>query len=154
MAERTALLDGPQRQGVVQTVLDNNPGMEPGMAERIVDEATKFVLTAAEFPQAALTPSRVVDEGWHGLILHTRLYKALCARRGGYVEHTPGYDPENYDPAILTRTQAMMREAGFTPDEELWTAPDKPLVTVAAQCQHGKDDGPIIVQPKPKPNGG
>ncbi len=101
-----------------------------------------------------MAPSRVVDEGWHALILHTRLYKALCARRGNYVEHTPGYDPENYDPAILTRTQAMMREAGFTPDEELWTAPDKPLVAVAAKCQHQKDDGPIIVQPKPKPSGG
>lgn len=153
MAERTALLDDTQRQGVVQTVLDNNPGLEPGMAERIVDEAARFVLTAAEFPQAALTPSRVVDEGWHALILHTRLYKALCARRGNYVEHTPGYDPANYDPALLTRTQAMMREAGFTPDEELWTAPDKPLVAVAAKCQHSDDGGPIVVQPKPKPTG-
>ncbi|WP_275559251.1 hypothetical protein [Streptomyces sp. 5-6(2022)] len=153
MAERTALLDDTQRQGVVQTVLDNNPGLEPGMAERIVDEAARFVLTVAEFPQAALTPSRVVDEGWHALILHTRLYKALCARRGNYVEHTPGYDPANYDPALLTRTQAMMREAGFTPDEELWTAPDKPLVAVAAKCQHSDDGGPIVVQPKPKPTG-
>ncbi|MCQ8191113.1 glycine-rich domain-containing protein [Streptomyces rugosispiralis] len=153
MAERTALLDDTQRQGVVQTLLDNNRDMTAEMAGRIVDEAAKYVLTAAEYPQAAMAPSRVVDEGWHALILHTRLYKALCARRGNYVEHSPGYAPENYEPAILTHTQAMMREAGFTPDEELWTAPDKPLVAVAAKCQHGKDDGPIIVQPKPKPTG-
>ncbi|MFD8461283.1 hypothetical protein [Streptomyces antimycoticus] len=55
MAERTALLDDTQRQGVVQTVLDNNPGMEPDMAERIVDEGAKFVLTAAEFPPTSTT---------------------------------------------------------------------------------------------------
>ncbi|MFI0763304.1 hypothetical protein ACH4TQ_00005, partial [Streptomyces sp. NPDC021218] len=30
----------------------------------------------------------------------------------------------------------------------------KPLAAVAAKCQHGKDDGPIIIQPKPKPSGG
>ncbi|GEB57176.1 hypothetical protein GCM10017674_78440 [Streptomyces gardneri] len=28
--------------GAVHTVLDDNPGMEPSMAERIVTEATKF----------------------------------------------------------------------------------------------------------------
>ena len=153
MAERTALLDVTQRHGVVQTVMDANPDMTAEMAGRIVDEAAKFVLTAAEFPQADLAPSRVVDEGWHALILHTRLYKTLCARRGNYVEHTPGYDPGNYDPAILTRTQAMLREAGFTPDDELWTTPDKPLIAVAAKCQHSDDGGPIVVQPKPKPTG-
>ncbi|AEM83162.1 hypothetical protein [Streptomyces violaceusniger] len=62
-----------------------------------------------------------------------------------------GYDPKNYDPEVLDRTKLRISELGFSIDGDLWGAPDSDVATVAAKCQHGKDDGPIIVQPKPKP---
>lgn len=60
---------------VAGTVQDNNPGMDGAMAQRIADEGLKFVATCAATPDAPLAPSRVVDEGWHALILHTKVYE-------------------------------------------------------------------------------
>ncbi|MFE2409422.1 glycine-rich domain-containing protein [Kitasatospora sp. NPDC059408] len=122
---------------VVHTVLDNNPGMPDDAAERIVTEALKFVATARTFPTVRITPSTVVDEGWHALILHTRRYADLCARLGGFVHHYPERpDPSRHDPDALARTAALIEEAGYTPDYELWTGPTRALVAVAAQCSH------------------
>ncbi|MBV6700349.1 hypothetical protein KV557_25125 [Kitasatospora aureofaciens] len=122
---------------VVATVLDNNPGMLDDIAKRIVTEAIKFVITAATFPTVRVTPSNVVDEGWHALILHTRPYAELCVRLGGFVHHYPERpDPARHDEAALTRTVALIEEAGYTPDHELWTGPTRALVAVAANCSH------------------
>ncbi|MER5871408.1 hypothetical protein [Streptomyces sp. NPDC002044] len=121
----------------MHTVLDNNPGMEPGMAGRIVIEAIKFVAAAAQFPTVRIAPTREVDEGWHALILHTRLYEALCARLGRTVHHYPERpDAARHDPDVMTRTIALIEQVGYTPDAELWRGPKEALVTVAADCSH------------------
>ncbi|MGA5820782.1 hypothetical protein ACPC54_23315 [Kitasatospora sp. NPDC094028] len=137
---------------VVSTVLDNNNGMAVGMAERIVREAIAFVVTAARQPHLAMAPSRIVDEGWHALIVHTEAYAELCAREGVFVHHSPGFAPENFAPDILAQTQEAIRAAGFEVDAELWRAPtDDSLVSVAASCQHAPNCSPIVIIPKPKP---
>ncbi|WP_380280687.1 glycine-rich domain-containing protein [Kitasatospora purpeofusca] len=123
--------------GVTATVVDNNPGMVVGTAERIVTEALKFVVTARRFPTVRITPSNVVDEGWHALILHTRPYAGVCERLGGFVHHYPERpDPTRHDPDALARTVALIEEAGYIPDHELWTGPTRALVAVAANCSH------------------
>ncbi|GHA75607.1 hypothetical protein GCM10010305_17890 [Streptomyces termitum] len=121
---------------------DNNPGMAEGTAERIVVEALKFVSAAVAFPTARIVPSKVVDEGWHALILHTALYAELCKKLGRFVHHYPERpDPERYDPHVITRTLATIEQAGHTPDEELWTSPAQSLVPVGASCQHTPPGG-------------
>ncbi|WP_327223248.1 hypothetical protein [Streptomyces platensis] len=126
---------------VVGTVQDANPGMDGGMAQRIAGEGLKFVVACAKMPDVALAPSRVVDEGWHALILHTKAYEELCASLGDFVHHCPGYDPDNYDPLILVRTQDAIRIAGYDVDEELWGSPTgEQLVAVSAKCQHSPSD--------------
>ncbi|MER8153816.1 hypothetical protein [Streptomyces sp. NPDC094472] len=83
------------------------------MAERIVDEAVKFTATCAAFPDARLRPSRVVDEGWHALILHTRVYSELCEGLGHFVHHMPEPpNPFRHDAGELTRTQEMIARRG------------------------------------------
>ncbi|MFF7649389.1 glycine-rich domain-containing protein [Streptomyces sp. NPDC007983] len=150
MRDITALLDRLQRAEVIGTVLRNNPGMDDGLAARIVDEAVKFVAAAAGAHQH-LAPSRVVDEGWHALILHTRTYRQLCERVGTFVHHIPeAPDPEQRDPDALTRTQQRIAEAGFPVDDALWLAPTEQSIPVAARCQHSDDGGPIVIIPKPK----
>lgn len=145
------LLTPEQRVDVVATVLDNNKGMQMPMATRIVDEAVKWVAACAQFPDARIAPSRVVDEGWHALILHTALYAQMCEQLGGFVHHYPERpDPERWDPRVIDRTTSLIEEAGFTVDYDLWTAPGKELVSVAADCQHSDDGGPIVTMPKPK----
>ncbi|WP_199574385.1 hypothetical protein [Streptomyces murinus] len=136
------------------TVMDANPGMSEELAGRIVDEGLKFVTACATYPGAGLVPSRIVDEGWHALILHTAMYADLCERLGGrMVHHSPGYAPTNYAPGILDRTRERISTLGWEPDPELWVAPsDESLVSVAAKCQHSDDSGPIVTIPKPKPS--
>ncbi|MEV4335785.1 hypothetical protein [Streptomyces sp. NPDC049590] len=135
-----------------QTVMDANPNMTPEMAGRIVEEALKFVAACAYNPGAGLVPSRIVDEGWHALIVHTAMYADLCERLGGsFVHHAPGYGPENYVPEVLDRTREAIAALGWEVDAELWVAPgDESLVSVAAKCQHSDDSGPIVIIPKPK----
>lgn len=137
-----------------RTVLDANPDMDGDMAGRVVEESLKFVAACAHNPGAGLAPSRIVDEGWHALILHTRTYADLCDSLGGaFVHHVPGYDPTCYDPPILDRTRELIGELGWVADPELWGPPsDRTLASVAAKCQHAPDCT-IVLIPKPKPKG-
>ncbi|WP_051821533.1 glycine-rich domain-containing protein [Streptomyces sp. NRRL F-5065] len=142
MHDVRALLTPAAFGGVVATVVDNNPGMQKATAERIVVEALKFMDTAAQFPTVTITPSNVVDEGWHALILHTNLYKKLCRRLGRFVHHWPERpDAARHDEHALTRTVAIIEQAGHTVDSELWTGPAKALVPVAANCSHTPKPG-------------
>lgn len=89
-----------------------------------------------------ITPSRVVDEGWHTLILHTDPYAKMCERLGRFVHHYPERPgPERYDPHALARTMALIQQAGHSVDSELWTGPAEALVPVAANCSHTPKPG-------------
>ncbi|MEH0584467.1 hypothetical protein QA942_10290 [Streptomyces sp. B21-106] len=136
------------------TVMDANPAMAEEMAGRIVEEGLKFVAACSRNPGVGLAPSRIVDEGWHALILHTALYADLCERLGGdFVHHFPGWDPTNYDPPILDRTREKITELGWEADPQLWGPPTgATLTSVAAKCQHSPDCT-IVITPKPKPGG-
>ncbi|MGW1299038.1 glycine-rich domain-containing protein [Streptomyces sp. NPDC002514] len=142
MHDVRALLTPAAFGGVVATVIDNNPGTDEAMAQRIVEEALKFVAAAVQFPTVRITPSNVVDEGWHALILHTNLYEKLCSRLGRFVHHWPERpDAGRHDEHALTRTIALLEQAGHTVDGELWTGPAKALVPVAANCSHTPKPG-------------
>ncbi|GAA3374758.1 hypothetical protein [Streptomyces racemochromogenes] len=135
-----SLITAEEFEGVAATVRDNNPDMAPADAERIVEEALKFVAAAAARP-GGMRPSRTVDEGWHALILHTRVYARVCASLGRFVHHIPERpDPTRHDPSALDRTQANIVAAGFTVDRTLWLAPIKGM-PVAAGCEHSQNCG-------------
>ncbi|GAB2929522.1 hypothetical protein [Streptomyces mayteni] len=150
------LVDDAEFADVVATVLDNNPGMKQLLAERIVSQALAFVATAAA-GAAGIAPSRVVDEGWHALVLDTQLYERLCDRLGDYVHHQPERPgAAGYNPAWLVRTREAIAQAGFEVDPDLWSGPDDDTISVAAPAQHtpvpGPNCAPIVTQPRPKPS--
>ncbi|MFD0359541.1 glycine-rich domain-containing protein [Streptomyces sp. NPDC127110] len=118
-APPTPALADAQFDAVRATVLDDNPGMEPELAARIVTEALKFVATAARGADD-MTPSRLVDKGWHALILHTALYKQLCAHLGGFVDHYPSPQGTEGDLDAFDRTIRSIERAGFAVDRQLW----------------------------------
>ncbi|WP_433571772.1 glycine-rich domain-containing protein [Streptomyces sp. CA-251247] len=145
------LLSDAEFNAVLGTILTNNPDMAIEMGGRIITQALAFVATAACKPGRAVTPSRVVDEGWHTLILHTELYWRLCARFGNFVHHIPEQpDSGRHDQAVIHRTTTLIRAAGWDVDEDLWCGPEDSLVAVAAKCRHSDDSGPIVIIPKPK----
>lgn len=130
-----ALISRTEFEAVAATVASNNPDMSSADADRITEEGLKFVAAAAQFP-GGMRPSRVVDEGWHALILHTIVYAQLATRLGRFVHHVPELpDPTRYTPGALDHTIDRIREAGFEVDMELWTAPLEGI-PVAATCQH------------------
>lgn len=138
------LLDAAEFTAVTATVADANPDLRWATAERIVVDALAFVATAAMYPSVPMAPSRVVDEGWHALVLHTALYRRLCERLGRFVDHFPERpDPARQGTDILDRTTALIRETGYGVDEELWETPLAGIISVAAQCGHAPRCGPI-----------
>lgn len=133
----TDLLTPGELAGVTATVVDNNPGMNEALAGRIVAEALKFVATAARHPQAPIAPSRVVDEGWHALILHTAPYRRVCGALGAFVDHYPERpDADRQGADVIERTLDLLRADGHDPDLPLWTTPVDNHIPVAAQCGH------------------
>lgn len=147
-----ALLTTEQFAAVSATIERNNPGMASEAASRILVEALKYVATCAQFRAAPIAPSRVVDEGWHALILHTATYAELCMRLGGFVHHYPEPpDPHRQTQEIISRTTALIGEAGFTINRELWHVPTEELVSVAADCGHTPPGGWGPIGPNPSP---
>ncbi|MEU9110588.1 hypothetical protein AB0D04_02005 [Streptomyces sp. NPDC048483] len=133
-------LIGPRAfTGVVDTVQANNPDMERDIAEQIVAEALKFIAACAQFPGERLRPSRVVDEGWHALILHTGVYATLCRSLHRFVHHVPERpDTTRHDPGALKRTMQRIADAGYEVDVRLWLPPTDETIPVAATCEHSE----------------
>ncbi|KOV26437.1 hypothetical protein ADK60_21075 [Streptomyces sp. XY431] len=103
--------------------------MEARLAERVVDQALAFLGTCAVSPDAALSPSRVVDHGWHAFLLHTREYAAFCDRVANrFLHHRPDNSASANGTGIVT-TAAALRAAGYQVDPELWA--------VSADCSEG-----------------
>ncbi|MCT9087923.1 hypothetical protein N4G70_03495 [Streptomyces sp. ASQP_92] len=128
-------------QGAVRLVRRANPEVDETLAERIVDEALKFVATAAgnKTPGLALRPSRIVDEGWHALIQDTRTYKRLADELGVFVHHVPETPAtKKHDEVTVIRTLSAIERAGFVPDLYLWTREAQAEVRVSADCMHSE----------------
>ncbi|MEU9605093.1 hypothetical protein [Streptomyces sp. NPDC048057] len=149
-----ALVSDAEFSAFLTTILSNNSGMDTATGSRILEQALAFVATAASRPGTVMVPSRVVDEGWHTLLLHTGAYYRLCAGFGNFVHHIPeAPDVTRFSQAAIDRTVTLIAAAGYVVDLALWRAPDDQPVPVAAKCQHSDDSGPIVIIPKPKPAG-
>ncbi|MBT2489109.1 hypothetical protein J7E96_11360 [Streptomyces sp. ISL-96] len=144
------LINPEDLAAVAASIQWSNPGMAPDVAEAITLEALKFEAACAAHPTAGLAPSRVVDEGWHALILNTRVKASLAARLGYFVHHVPeAPDLDNRSTDSLIRTQEAIRSAGYTPRPEMWTDPTDGSIPVRASCQHSDDGGTIVITKKP-----
>ncbi len=144
-----ALLTNDDFEAIAVTVRDNNPGMTDETARRILAEALKFLAACGMPHDGSLRPSRVVDEGWHALILWTQVYAPLCQKLAGrFIHHVPERgNPANHDPNALTRTTAAILAAGYTPDYTLWRAPGDNTIAVAADCEHTKCGDAVCAPP-------
>ncbi|MEH0544617.1 hypothetical protein QA802_16445 [Streptomyces sp. B21-105] len=95
-------------------------GLERCVADRVIDQALALVFVMGSSGDGArMAPSRLVDPGWHTLILHTGWYADWCQRSFGYFLH--------HQPNAKVRTRGLMidvvgrlRTAGFEVDERLW----------------------------------
>jgi hypothetical protein len=117
--------------------IEREQGFAVDLASRIVNQALAFLAASAESP-VPLSPSHLVDFGWHAFILHTKEYAAFCDRVAGHFLHhdpTPlGVTPSELEPQEnLDRSVRAVEAAGFAVEPDLWQ------VTSAkcSQCQQG-----------------
>jgi hypothetical protein len=115
-------------------VTAEHPDVDHDRAERIVDQALAFLAAAAARPDERLSPSKLVDLGWHQLILSTKDYASLCDRLGGgFIHHVPD-DARRFAGAWgVRRTIRAIEAAGYVVDRDLW-----PL---KAKCGSCHEDG-------------
>ncbi len=94
--------------------------MVRNMAERILDNAIAYTITAMEHPEVHLGVGKVVDIGVHQLLLDTPVYFAICEayNAGRYKHHAPLI--RRRGDGIVIRTAEFLRGNGFDADEELW----------------------------------
>lgn len=93
-------------------------------AERVVDQTLAFLAACSRYRGRKLSPSNLVDVGWHTFILDTAEYRKFCASSasGRFIDHVPLDDPASGESAgeRVVRTVESIREAGFKVDDELW----------------------------------
>lgn len=91
---------------------------ERSMAERIMTEALAFVDVMGRTGEG-MSPSAVVDPGWHTFMLHTEEYAEFCQTRyGRFIHHAP--KSRYRDRATMADVVARMRAHGYKVDESLW----------------------------------
>ncbi|MET7682831.1 hypothetical protein [Streptomyces sp. NPDC005423] len=95
-------------------------GMERCVADRVVDQALALVhVMGSSGAGADMAPSRLVDPGWHTLVLHTEWYADWCVRQFGYfLHHRPNSKARTR--GLMTDVVGRIRAAGFEVDERLW----------------------------------
>lgn len=118
------LLTADEANRVAALVMRDNEGVEGQvLALNIVDEALKFLVACGKNQTGkALRPSRVVDMGWHALILHTELYMTVCSKAAGRMIHHRPEGPETLRRVATTldNTTEAIRQAGYAPSDYLW----------------------------------
>ncbi|TWP52194.1 hypothetical protein FKR81_11500 [Lentzea tibetensis] len=93
-------------------------GFDPTLSARIVDQAPVFLKACADNRGTPLSPSWLVDIGWHAFLLHTREYAEFCQRVAGrFIHHVPTDEPGG---TTTGHTIEAIRASGFTVDETLW----------------------------------
>ncbi|MFF4948804.1 Na+/H+ antiporter NhaA [Streptomyces chattanoogensis] len=92
--------------------------------------------------------------GRHGLARPHSSHTDLCrtVQPLGRLRPPParGARPQPLHQDVIDRTTALIKEAGYSVDVDLWGPPDGDLVSVASSCRHSDDHGPIVPIPKPK----
>ncbi|KIQ63192.1 hypothetical protein TR51_31060 [Kitasatospora griseola] len=106
-------------------------GMDQALAERVMDQALAFLGACAVNPDAGLSPSGLVDVGWHTFILHTVDYAEFCETLGGrFLHHVPTDDADDSTKGVpIAATVAIIEASGYAVDGELWA--------MSADCSEG-----------------
>ncbi|MGA5598484.1 hypothetical protein ACPCSE_30040 [Streptomyces cellulosae] len=150
------LTDDDARRIAALVVRDNEGVTTIELGMRIVDEALKFLVAAANNTKnRQLRPSKTVDMGWHALILHTEIYRDVCGNLGQFIHHRPeGPETLRRVATTLDTTQDAIREAGYQPDPYLWGSRADTEIK-GGDCMHSEctQDGACAApQTYPSPN--
>ncbi|WP_406297629.1 hypothetical protein OG948_18595 [Embleya sp. NBC_00888] len=128
------------RARLVARIRADRPEIGAELADRIVTGTGVFLAASATHPAVRMTPSALVDVGWHAWVLHTVDYAEYCDWIGRFVQHVPDNAPRTMAQgrAEVVRTAAVIKAAGFEVDAELWAV----AAADCSQCHAGCHDSP------------
>ncbi|OPC81142.1 hypothetical protein B4N89_09430 [Embleya scabrispora] len=128
------------RARLITRIRADRPEIGAELADRIVTGTAVFLAVGAANPEARMTPSALVDVGWHAWVLHTIDYAEYCERIGRFVHHVPDPAPRTMADARaeVSRTAERIKAAGHPVDAELWTV----AAADCTQCHAGCSDSP------------
>jgi len=125
-------------------IVKDHPEIDAPTARRIIGQTAAFLAASAQRPGMELSPSKLVDIGWHTWILHTVDYAVFCEQIAGrFIHHVPTPDVEQADgepEEARERTLTAIAEAGFTIEADLW--PEDAKMGKCTQCHAGCTDSP------------
>ncbi|MFE6055490.1 glycine-rich domain-containing protein [Kitasatospora sp. NPDC056446] len=126
---RSLVNPAPFGRLTARIVKDEN--LEQALAERVMDQALAFLGACALNPKSGLSPSPLVDVGWHTFILDTVDYHEFCkVTAGRFLHHVPTGDADgSAKGASIATTVAVIQASGYAIDAELWN--------MAADCSEG-----------------
>lgn len=96
-------------------------------------ECLKFLYLAGNANNnEKLTPSIIVDETWHGLILFTASYQQFCQQfYGAFIHHHPGGDEASNHKQLQFTLYALQAQFGKL-DSTIW--PTDAVLDITGQC--------------------
>lgn len=102
----------------------------------IMRECLKFLFIAGtaeqDQPREKFTPSLIVDEVWHSLILHTQSYALFCQQfYGDFIHHHPGGDEQDNLRQLQKTMYALQQHFGPL-DSTVW--PTDAVLDITGQC--------------------
>ena len=113
-------------------------GFSKEIITKLLVELRRFLflkIQLKDYDAKFLSPSSLVDEGWHALMLFPRIYRDLCSELkeitkhagDGLIDHNPlgGKDEHARRVRILRTLDEYENVYGFTPPSALWG--DRPL---------------------------
>lgn len=93
-------------------------GFDQALSERVMEQALVFLKACADHPGRPLSPSWLVDVGWHTFLLYTRDYAEFCQRMAGrFIHHVPTDEPGG---TTVGHTIEAIAASGFAVDTTLW----------------------------------
>jgi hypothetical protein len=116
--------------------------LERDTAERVVAQSLAFLVACALRPNDHLSPSKMVDVGWHAFILHTVDYAEFCDRVAGrFIHHHPTGPGEADGEQQAATAITVMHAVGLYVDTTIWnTVAD--CTSDCHQCHAGCHDSP------------
>ncbi|MYS79789.1 glycine-rich domain-containing protein [Embleya scabrispora] len=132
------------RARLIARIRADRPEITTELADRIVSGTAVFLTVAAANPEAPMTPSALVDVGWHAWVLHTVDYAKFCDRIGRFVHHVPDTMPRTmaHGRVGVTSTVEVIKAAGYPVDAELWAVAAGDCDSKCTQCYAGCSDSP------------
>ncbi|WP_406267366.1 hypothetical protein OHT93_11635 [Streptomyces sp. NBC_00191] len=132
---------------LIARVVKDYPRLDRVTARRVVAQTAAFIATSAHRPGVDLSPSKLVDIGWHTWIFHTVEYARFCEQVcGRFIHHVPAPNGEELDlspTAARERTLAAITHAGFPGTFSgpaggiAFSAPSDDHVRRSGWCQRG-----------------